>query len=131
MNLEALEKASQDLAGGAFKLWVYFAKNQNNYQFALSSADAEKTMGIKIKQYNNAVKELIDKKYLVPIDDKSNIYDFYEVSRAVIPSEDNPVILKGNNALSPESIRNITPITIDNTKAENNEDYNIFMKNEW
>ena len=116
-----MECAARDLDAGAFKLWCYFAKNQNNYQFALSSADAEATMGIKIKQYNNAVKELIDKRYLVQSAIGSNIYDFYEVSKAVIPKGNNSVISKEDKALSPEDIRNNTHnITIDNTMWENN-----------
>ena len=49
INLNAMDKAAQELDAGAFKLWCYFAKNQNNYIFALSSKDAEKNFGIKIK----------------------------------------------------------------------------------
>lgn len=64
-NLEAMQQAARDLDAGAFKLWCYFAKNMNDYEFALSSKDAEATMGIKIKQYNNAIAELIYKNYLV------------------------------------------------------------------
>lgn len=37
-------------------------------------------MGIKIKQYNNAIKDLIEKKYLVPSTDGSNHFTFYDVS---------------------------------------------------
>ena len=111
INLLAMEKAALDLDAGAFKLWIYFAKNQNNYEFALSSKDAEETFGIKIKQYNNAVTQLIDKGYLV--NTKGNNYTFLE--NPVITKEDNAVITKSNNGLLPKEIRNNT-----NTLQKNN-----------
>ena len=63
-------------------------------------------MGIKIKQYNNAVKKLISKHYLVQSKDGSNLYDFYEVSKAVIPKGNNAVITKEDKPLLPEGTRN-------------------------
>lgn len=60
-----MEEAARTLeSAGAFELWIYFAKNQNNYTFALSSRDVENTFGMKIKQYNNAISKLIEKGYL-------------------------------------------------------------------
>lgn len=129
INMEALEASAQRLQAGAFKLWVYMAKNQNNYEFALSSKDCNDRFGIGIKQYNNAVAELKEKGYLVEVD--KDIYIFNEVSvitkednenktensvitkedNAVITKEDNDVITKGNNALLPKEIRNITDNT--------------------
>ena len=119
INLNALEAAALDLDAGAFKLWIYFAKNQNNYEFDLSNKAVELTFGMKIKQYNNAVAQLIAKKYLVNI--AGNIYVFNEIP--VITKEDNAVITKSNNAvitledneLLPKDIRNITNNITDNT----------------
>jgi hypothetical protein len=65
MEMSALEEAARNLKAGAFKLWVYFAKNQNNYEFGLSSSDVLSTFGMKKDQYDGAIKELIDKGYLV------------------------------------------------------------------
>ena len=85
INLEALQDAMIDLDGNAFKLWVYFAKNQNGYTFALSPIDAIKWgIGSK-KSYDRAVKKLIEEKYLV--ETSSNHYTFYEVSR-----KENPIV---------------------------------------
>lgn len=39
LNMKALEKAAKNLSYGAFKLFIYFAKNQDGYCFALSSKD--------------------------------------------------------------------------------------------
>ena len=122
INLNAMSAAAINLDAGAFKLWCYFAKNQDNYHFDLSSKAVAETFGIKIKQYNNAVAELISKGYLVIT--KGNNYDFYEIP--VITKEDNAVITKSNksvitfedNTLLPKEIRNNTENTFNNT--ENN-----------
>ena len=129
INLNAMDKAAQELDAGAFKLWCYFAKNQNNYIFALSSKDTEKNFGIKIKQYNNAIETLIEKGYLTAA--SGNTYNFNEI--AVMPLEDNEndvmtksnndvmtksnndVMTKSNNALLPKDIRNNTNNTLNNT----------------
>lgn len=56
INLKALEAAAQNLDAGAFKLWIYFAKNQNGYEFALSSKDANTTFGLGKSQYDTGLK---------------------------------------------------------------------------
>ena len=61
INLLALESAAADLKAGAFKLWVYIAKNQNGFTFGLSNKAVAEYFGIKKDQYDNAVKELIEK----------------------------------------------------------------------
>lgn len=114
-----MESAAVKLDAGAFKLWCYFAKNINNYEFALSSKAVEENFGIKIKQYNNAVKELMEEGYLV--NTKGNNYVFHEISvktkgnNDVNTKEDNDVITKGNNELLPLDIRNTTDNTYNNT----------------
>lgn len=78
-NLEALQCASIDLKGEAFKLWMYLGKNQNGYTFALSKVDAIK-WGVGSKSsYDRAVKELIEKGYLV--ETSPNHYDFFEIPK--------------------------------------------------
>lgn len=61
INLAAMESAAQDLEAGAFKLWIYLAKNQNNYTFALSNKEVKDSFGMGIKQYNTAIEKLIEK----------------------------------------------------------------------
>ena len=79
-NLEALQYAMIDLKSSGFKLWCYLNKNQNGYTFGLSPVDAIKWgVGCK-KSYDNAVKELIEKGYLV--NRGGNHYDFYELPKA-------------------------------------------------
>lgn len=119
INLQALESASIDLQAGAFKLWVYFAKNQDRFTFALSSKDAEQTFGIKIKQYNNAIKELEEKGYLIK--QKGNEYIFSETP-FVMPKGNNEVKTKSNNELLPKETRN----NIDNTINNNTNTHFVF-----
>lgn len=79
-NLEALRLAMLDLKGETFKLWCYLGKNQSNYEFALSKVDAL-NWGLGSKSsYDRAVKELIEKRYLV--ETSPNHYDFFEIPRA-------------------------------------------------
>lgn len=78
-NLNALKSAMLDLKGETFKLWCYLDKNQNGYTFALSKVDAL-NWGIGSKSsYDRAVKELIEKGYLINV--SGNSYNFYELPR--------------------------------------------------
>lgn len=64
-SLEALDAAASNLqTKGGFKLYMYLAKNQNNYKFALSSADFCRWGGLGITAYSSAFNELKEKGYL-------------------------------------------------------------------
>ena len=73
INLAAMESAAQDLEAGAFKLWIYLAKNQDQYIFALSSKNVNDTFGMKKGQYDTAINKLKEQqdnnkeKYTYPI----------------------------------------------------------------
>ena len=89
INLKALQKAMIDLdTEASIKMWLYFAKNQNGYQMALSSIDAI-MWGIGSKgSYDRAIKILIEKGYLVKQEDKKDYYNFYEVAQMDSRKED-------------------------------------------
>lgn len=76
ISLEALQKASRTLSGESFKLWVYLAKNQNNYSLALSRADSLQWGVGSSSSYYRAIKELTACGY---IQKKDNRYIFYEL----------------------------------------------------
>lgn len=78
INLQVKREAAQNLDAGAFKLWNYFADNQSYYTFGLSRTAIENTYGIKKRQYDNGIQELIEKKYLVKVEGTNNQYNFYE-----------------------------------------------------
>lgn len=78
IQLKALERASRDLQGETFKLWLYLAKNQNGYEIALSKADAI-SWGIGSKSsYYRSIKELQSKGYLQK---NGSRYIFYELPK--------------------------------------------------
>ena len=76
LNIEAMQVAMALLKPNAFKLWCYMAKNQNDYTFALSCADACTFCKMSKPTYLSAVDELIATGYLV--NTQGNHYNFYE-----------------------------------------------------
>lgn len=84
MNQESMREAMKVLSGSSIKLWLYFIKNQDGYQFELSRVDCEK-WGIKKDAYYHAVKELTDKGFLVPLYVGSNIYRFHDKAFSELP----------------------------------------------
>ncbi len=119
INLKALESAAADLKSGAFKLWVYFAKNQDNYIFALSNKAVAETFGIKKDQYDNAIKELIEKGYLKEI--SKNYYVFNELKEnTTFKNGEKPQLKEVKNLCEKQEkpITNITDNTINNTKEK-------------
>ena len=77
-NLKANKMALKELNANAYKLYMYFALNQNDYTFALSYVHVYSITGMSEKTYHRAVKELIEKGYLVKEEDKKNQYIFYD-----------------------------------------------------
>ncbi len=117
INLNALELAALDLKAGAFKLWIYLAKNQNNYTFALSNKAAQQYFGIKKDQYDSAVKELIEKGYL--IETAKNKYNFVELAeKTTNRNGEKPQlqVVETNTEKQEKPIRNNTDNTINTTK---------------
>ena len=86
LNLEVLQEAMKVLDGSSIKLWLYFNKNADGYQFELSRVDCEK-WGLKKDAYYRAVKELTDKGFLVPIYEGSNIFLFHEKAVSERPKD--------------------------------------------
>ena len=80
INADALQNAMMTLKPSSFKLWLYFAKNQDNYQFELSSAAVCAWCSMSDKSYRESVKELIANRHLIRRGD-SNCYDFYEMPK--------------------------------------------------
>lgn len=71
----------QKLNGSAFKVYMYFIKNKENHEFALSRVDVENKTGLKKTAYDSAIKQLIECGYLVQQEqeeEKKNNYIFYE-----------------------------------------------------
>lgn len=65
INQEAVRLAMKDLTPAQFQVWLYFAKNQAGYQFAVSPAAALDEFGIKKDTFQKAKQVLKDKGYLI------------------------------------------------------------------
>lgn len=139
INIAAMEQAALNLELPAFKLWTYFAKNNEKYRnWDLSSKHIETSYGMKRAQYNNAMKELIEKGYLVPIESENavaNLWDFHEVPQTsqeaetdkaedtLVLSQSNPLFsdkttpcFETNQGLISDKSTNITDNTIHTTE---------------
>lgn len=78
-NLSAIDQAAGKLTSKVgFKLYIYIAKNQNNYNFNLSSAEFFKWASCAKTAYDSAVHELQDKGYLVKKQNTKDYYIFYD-----------------------------------------------------
>lgn len=93
-NLTALDEAAKRLQSkGGFKLYMYLAKNQNNYYFALYSSNFCEWSGLGIKAYNTAFEELVKEGYLVLKEDSKTNYIFYDKS-TIEKDNDNVKIIE-------------------------------------
>lgn len=78
-NLAALDEAARRLQSkGGFKLYMYLAKNQDKYNFALSSSDFCNWSGLGIAAYRTAFEELEKQGYLIINGSSKNNYIFYD-----------------------------------------------------
>ena len=73
--------ANKDLEPYGLQLYLYIAGNRDGFDFALSQEAAEREAGIKKTSYHKYVNLMIEKGYLVPRKENSNVYDFYEVPK--------------------------------------------------
>ena len=76
--------AARDLSPHALKLYLYFANNANNYEFALSPAHIQEAIGMPRSTYHDQFKILQAKGYLIQT--SGNGFTFFEVPqpRAVL-----------------------------------------------
>lgn len=78
---EIIFYAAKQLSAEAFKLWMYLYKEGIHLgYYYLRRKRVREDFGIKITQYNSAIKELIEKGYLVQYPESNlviNLWDFY------------------------------------------------------
>lgn len=65
INIDAMRLAMKDLTPVEFQVWLYFAKNQAGYVFAVSPAAALDEFGIKKQSFQDAKRKLKAKGYLI------------------------------------------------------------------
>lgn len=83
INLRALRNAMHNLTPKAFELWIYFDKNKadNTKPFWLSKEDFMNWSTVKKTSFYEAMKELEEKNYLIPRDERKSVFDFYEMPK--------------------------------------------------
>lgn len=80
-NIKNTNEAFQRLSKSGFGLYIWFLQNKSGYSFELYSVQAQQDLGISSRTYDNAIKELKDKNYLVYQGRKVGthpIYYFYD-----------------------------------------------------
>ena len=121
INLNALNNAAKELDGDAFKMWIYFSKNQNGYEFELSSKHAEEAFSFSKRRYDNAIKELIKCGFLVDanIDPKEvkNRWTFYEIP--LVEEKNKPLQQDDTSPVAKENKPCICDDTRNNTDNKN------------
>lgn len=120
--------ANKDLEPYGLQLYLYIAGNRDGFDFALSQEAAEREAGIKKTSYHKYVNLMIEKGYLVPRKENSNVYDFYEVPKRKEDKEAvSPCELKslpdGNDDLRGSLV------TSQGNKEIYNNTYNLIDKN--
>lgn len=98
-NLSALDQASNRLQSvGGYKLYIYLAKNQNKYTFALSSKDFQVWSGLGKQAYKTGFEELVKCGYLVQDKTQKNKYNFYDKVKEPEDEEQiDEVLIEYNN----------------------------------
>ena len=71
-------QAARELSPSALNLYMYLAKNQDKYNFALSSSDFCNWSGLGIAAYRTAFEELEKQGYLIINGSSTNNYIFYD-----------------------------------------------------
>ena len=64
VDMDALQRAMQELDGNAFKLWMYLVRNRDSFEFGLSPKALE-DWGLKKDAYYRSKKLLEEKGYLI------------------------------------------------------------------
>lgn len=99
INVDAIQNAMLNLKPSTVKVWFYFAKNQDGYEFDLSSIAVCAYCNISDKTYREAIKELTENRYLVPI--AKNVFEFYEMPKELeVPKNGDKVICRTSTILS-------------------------------
>ena len=92
-NLAALDEAARRLQSkGGFKLYMYLAKNQDKYNFNLSSNDFMLWSGLGYTAYDTAFKELEAEGYLCLKEGTKTIYTFFDKSQ--LPKKEEAITIE-------------------------------------
>lgn len=83
LNRDQIFSASRCLTPSGFKLYIYLILNESGTELALSRADVCDKMNMGSSSYTNAVNELLEKQYLIPIGGNSFIFSGKRKTRSL------------------------------------------------
>lgn len=75
IGINEIREAAINLTPSALKLYLYFAENEDEWQFNLSPKNFQKVYGVAESTYRKAKQELVDKGYIV--EKEHNHFEFY------------------------------------------------------
>ena len=78
VNKECMFKAMNELKYNEFKVFMYLTANQDDYTMALSTQDIADKTGANKREIQKSIESLVEKKYIVPVKDNSNRFEFHE-----------------------------------------------------
>lgn len=87
IGIDEIREAAKNLTPSGFKLYLYFAENEDGWEFNLSPKNFQKAYNLAESTYRKAKQELIDKGYIV--EHKHNHFVFYSCpADAVVPLDE-------------------------------------------
>lgn len=102
-NVSAVLTAATALSDRAFKLYMRMNLHQDGHTYALSPVEICNSIGMSDKRYRDAVKELIEKGYLVQSEKHKALYMFYEFPQLDNRQSTELTILADNPSISDTS----------------------------
>lgn len=98
-NIKALDEALGRLQSYCgLKLYMYIAKNQDNYKFDLFSSDFCKLCQCSRTAYSTAFSELVEQGYLIKKEGTQTIYTFYDKAQI----DEQPITIEYDNKIIEE-----------------------------
>lgn len=90
LNLDTMACVYNDLGSAyAFYFYLCLCGNADGFNLEFSPQYFKDRFGLPISTTHDQFKKLVEKKYLIPKNEKSNIYDFYYLPEH-LKSENNP-----------------------------------------
>lgn len=130
LNLEALNDAVKELKSQrGIKLYLYLAKNQNNYTTALSSSDFCEWANCGMTAYNTAFAELEEKGYLIKKAGTDTIYTFYDKAQKQEETEETQKNeeIKEAEVYQPKVVEIYSPSGYQHNKVPKRKEHRTFI----
>lgn len=90
LNLDIMGTVYKDLGNGyTFYFYLCLCGNADGFNLEFSPQYFKDRFGLPISTTHDQFKKLVEKKYLIPKNENSNIYDFYYIPEH-LKSENNP-----------------------------------------